>query len=569
MTVAALVVDAQPVRTAWWTYADADASYSAAALNLMLGRDVTFVDHPGLPITEAVAVVFAIEALVDQGSLGEGARRAFVDRTLLDLDGARGTFRGFAVAFYFLGALLGFVVAARLFGHWTWGFASGLLWFAAPGLVPMSIQLRPDVLLAVLALLFGFAVARAVERRSAAWYVASAAIVGFATMVKLHALALLPALALAALWRPAASADVAALPRRSIEWARGHRVLAAAVVSVWLLPAVLINALRLPFRPTAGQLAALAVVVCGVAAAFAAAELVARVRALRVLDRVVNRFTALVVGAFVAGILIPVTVSVPEGLRALVYIWNNLSGSGVQEGIEPFSTPLSSLDDLVGVRVLILFAVALVAGVAGLVRREPMPVVWMTAALTMGVMAYARPPNVHYFASSFVLSLLAALWLFQREPRARTSLLVWPVVLYVMWPSWDGRNVAAAEQERFAALVAPAKTYVESRLGPNEVALVPSYWPFADARYYELVEIYVDYSPTYPYRYLPATTGARTFASGRAFRPRYFIGPQVVGLAGPQRAQLGEMGEFTIAPVPDSGGLVAEIQQGPGLTEPW
>jgi hypothetical protein len=569
VTVAALVVDAQPLRSPWWTYADADASYSASALNLMLGRDVTFVDHPGLPITEAVAVAFGVEALFEEGSLAEAARLSFVDRTLLDLDSARSTFRGFAVVFYMLGALLAFFVAARLFGHWTWGLASGLLWIVAPGLGPMSIQLRPDVLLAVLVLLFAFAIARAAERRSAAWFAGAAAVVGFTTMVKLHALALLPALAVAALWRAPPEAEVDVLPRRGLEWGRRHRLALATLASVWLVPALLINAARMPFRPTAGQIGAVVLIVAGVAAAFGIAELVRRLLPLRPLGRVVNRFAALVIAAFAAGLLLPVTVSVPEGLRALVYLWRNLSGSGVQEGIEPFSTPLSSLDDLVGSKVLIVFLVGLLAGMIGVVRRDARPAVWMIGALSMGAMAYARPPNVHYFASSFVLAALAMLWLLQREPRARTSFLVWPVVLWLAWPSWEGRAADAAQQERFAALVAPAKAYVEPRLAEGEIAVVPSYWPFADARYFELVEIYVEHTPPYPYRYLPTTAGARSFAAIRGFRPRFFVSPEAAGVTAPQRAWLGELGEYTIAPVPASGGLVAEIQQGPGVTEPW
>ena len=38
LTLAALVVEAQPLRSPWWTYADADATYTASGLNLMLGR---------------------------------------------------------------------------------------------------------------------------------------------------------------------------------------------------------------------------------------------------------------------------------------------------------------------------------------------------------------------------------------------------------------------------------------------------------------------------------------------------------------------------------------------------
>jgi hypothetical protein len=185
----------------------------------------------------------------------------------------------------------------------------------------------------------------------------------------------------------------------------------------------------------------------------------------------------------------------------------------------------------------------------------------------MGVMAFARPPNVHYFAPSFVPAALALLWLLQRERGARASLLVWPVVLYLVVPAWDTKRGTAAEQEQFAAIVAPAKPFVESRLATGEVAIVPSYWPFADARYFELVEIYVEHTPPYPYRYLPATTAARSFAALRGIRPRYFVGPLASGLGGAQRVQLGELGEYTIAPAGMD--LVAEIVQGPGVTEPW
>jgi hypothetical protein len=37
LAVALAIVVAQPVRSLWWTYADADATYTAASLNLLLG----------------------------------------------------------------------------------------------------------------------------------------------------------------------------------------------------------------------------------------------------------------------------------------------------------------------------------------------------------------------------------------------------------------------------------------------------------------------------------------------------------------------------------------------------
>ncbi|MBA3384906.1 MAG: glycosyltransferase family 39 protein [Actinobacteria bacterium] len=566
LTLAAVAVEAQPIRSPWWTYADADATYTASALNLMLGEEVTFVDHPGLPITEAVAVAAGIDALASEGSLSQVARLRYVDRTLLDLDGARWLFRGFAVAFYLLGALLAFLLASRLFGHWSWGLANGLFWLAAPGLIAMSIQLRPDVLLAVLCLVFAFAIARAVDRRSVAWYAAAGVLVGFTTMVKLHALALLLPLLLAALWRPPAESELAATLERARGFVRAHRVAVGSIVGLWLALAVVLNWDRFPFDPSESQLGVtLAVLAVGLAAV-GLAEAAARVRVPRLVRRVASRFHALLVVSFIGGLLIPVTLDVQDGTRALLYIVRNVSGRGVQEGIEPYSTPLSALDGIVGTPIVFAFLLAALAGIVGVLRREPVPVVWAVAALATGVFAYARPPNVHYFAPAFVFAALALLWLLQRESRARMPILAWLLVLYIVWPAWDNRLNSTAEQERFAASVASAKQYVDANLPSGEFVLVPSYWPFADSRYFELVQIYVAHSPEYPYRYLPATAAVRSYEQPRQMRPRFYIGPLASNLTVGMQVELGDLGPYTIVP---REGLVAEIVNGPGVTEPW
>jgi hypothetical protein len=547
VAVAAIVVDAQPLRSPWWTYADADASYTASALNLLLGREVTFVDHPGLPLTEGVAAAFAVETLLEEGSLGQEARTAFVDEALLDLDSTRGTFRGFSALVYLLGALLSFVFAARLFGHWTWGLAAGLLWAAAPGLAAMSIQLRPDVALVVLTLVFGFAVAHAVERRSPVWYAGAAAVVGFATMVKLHALALLPALLVAAVWRPPVG------PLRLRRPARPLLVLALALPL--LLAAVLLNAWRLPWDVTGVQLGVFAGFAAAIAVVAVAAELLGR------------RLYGLLAVAFAGGVLLPVALDVPDGLRALHYVVRAISGRGVQEDVDSFATPIGNLDSIVGREAVLLFVLAAGAGLLGIVRRDPRPVVWSVGALSMGAMAFARPPNVHYFAPTYVLAVLALLWLLQRTRGARASLLVWPVVLFLFWPAWEKRDVPAAEQELLAASVLEPKRYIDENLRQGEVTLVPSYWPFEDSRYFELVEIYVEHTPNYPYRSLPTTAAVRPFAQLRGLRPRFYLGPQATNLTVGTRAQLGELGEYTLVPTPVEG--LAEIVQGPGVTESW
>ena len=114
----------------------------------------------------------------------------------------------------------------------------------------------------------------------------------------------------------------------------------------------------------------------------------------------------------------------------------------------------------------------------------------------------------------------ARTWPIARTGKARSSVCFF--LTPDVWPAWDNRLNSTAEQERFAATVASAKSYVDAQLAPNEVALVPSYWPFADSRYFELVQIYVAHSPEYPYRYLPATAAVRSYEQPRQMRPGPF-----------------------------------------------
>jgi hypothetical protein len=558
VTVAATVVDAQPVRSPWWTYADADASYTASALNLLLGNEVRYVDHPGTVLVEATAVVFGIDALLEKRSLSHAARLAYVDAQLLDLDDARAIFRGIAIAIYLGGALLSFLLAARLFGHWTWGLAAGLLWVAAPGLIAMSIQLRPDVLLAVACIVFAFLVGRALETRSAVLYGAAALTVGLGFMVKLHAVGLLAPLAVAALWRPPPAGWAVQTGKRARDWIGAHRTLVATLGALWFALAVALNWERFPFTPTDAQWAALAVLVSGFSLSVAVLVIARR-----------RRFVSLVsflAAACLTGVLIPVSLDTQDGLRAIVYVSKSISGRGVNEGVDSFSTPFSEIGSIVGMQVMIIFVLAAAAGILGLVVRNPQPVVWSLGALVMGIAAFARAPNVHYFAPAFALSIFAVLWLLHRG-RRHFPLLAWVLVLYVAWPAYDGRTGPAAEAERFAGIVRPSTEFVDGQLGAGEVALVPSYWPFADARFFELVQIYVEHTPEYPYRYLPTTAAARDFAATRGWRPRWFVGPQASSLTSDQSVTLGEWGDYTLRRAP-GGDIAAELVSGPGITSP-
>lgn len=533
-TVAAVVIGAQPVQSPWWTYADADATYTASALDLLLGEPVNYLDHPGLPVTESATLLFGIDALVEKRSLARSARYAYADERLLDLDRTRPVFRGLAIAFYTVGVLLSFLLVARLFGHWGWGLAGALLWVAAPGLIGMSIQLRPDTLLAVLCLVFGYLVARGVDTRATAQYAGAAFVAGFALMVKVHAVGLLVPLALALAWR-----------RPSDRWRPRQDVL-FSVGLLLAVPACLFNLARAPFHLTERQWQALALLV----AVGVVVLVLAHVSAIGV-----------VAAAFAAGVCVPIVLDVPDGLQALVRIAEAAAGGGVQEGVDPYSTSLLDLDDIVGRGTVAFMLLAAVAGAAGLVLREPRPVVWSSGALVLGVLVYARPPNVHYFAPTFVLSMLCVLWLFHRSGHTG-HVLVWPVVLLLSWPAFRDRDAGSVEARRFAGVVAASKAVVDARLQPGEFAYVPSYWPFPDSRYFELVQLYASHAPSYTYRYLPTTARAREFAETNGLRPRYYVGPLAVGVSGDAKVALGDAGTYAVRRLSDADILLRIL--GPG-----
>jgi hypothetical protein len=493
LAVAVFVLTAQPLRSPWWTYADADATYTGAALNLVAGERARFVDHPGLPITESAALVLTADALVD-GSFSTSERRAWADRMLLDLDGTRDVFRGVAVVFYLAGALVSMLLAAWFFGDWIAGLAGGLLWIGAPGLMPMSIQLRPDVLLGVCCVVFAYLVAAAAERRAPGLYAAAAGVAGFALTVKLHAVGLAVALAVAVAWRPPARA-----------WTPGRRELGAAAVLA--VVAVVANAERFPYTPTAAQATA------GIAtvAVLAGAVLLA--------VRGAGRPAAVagVVAAYVAGMLVPVALAVPDGLQALVLLAKAALGRGVSD-VPTFQTPLFDGLTLGGALPVVVLCLALAGAALAARRREPGPVIWAAGAAALLVLAWARPVASHYLAPAYLLAVPVVLWLAQALPR-RLAVLVVPLAVLAAWPAVRDRSAPADQATMLRAHAEAERAAAIAGLAPDQVAVAPSYFPDPDVRYFELVQIYVARTPDYPYRVLPATAAAASFAREHGLRP--------------------------------------------------
>jgi hypothetical protein len=556
-----LIVLAQPLRSPWWTYADADAPYTASGLNLLIGVPVRYLDHPGLPLEEAIAVTFGVDELVARVSGDAADGQEYVDSRLLDLDRTRPYFRSFAIAFYLLGAWLSFVLIGRVLGHWTWGLAGGLLWVVAPGLVPMSIQFRPDVLLAALLVAVAGLLGLALQRRSAPLYGGAAVLLGLAVMVKMHAAGMLPALALAAVWRSPAEGWTRRLAADVSAFARRRRAALAVGGAVWLGLAAVLNYRRLPFDVTREMALAFVGPPALVTAYLAVAIVAARRRAGAGLRRVFDPFLAFVAGAVVVGLFLPLTLNVPDGMHALVNIANGLSGRHVNETIDPFSTPLYLRQ--APFRELLMFALAGIAALVGLRRRDPQPVVWFVGALVLGVMAQARLAAIHYFAPAFVLCVPGALWLLCRERHRPASLLLWPVIAVLVLPVFEHRHDPRTETEQFAESVAPSARAIEARLQPDEVGLTQTYWPIADARYFDLVEPYVNYTPPYPYRFMTDATRALDLARERSLHFRYYTGTAAETVHGTQELEVGSLGTYTVRPVTGVPSVV-ELLAGPG-----
>jgi hypothetical protein len=563
------VVLAQPLGAPWWLYADADATYTASGLNLLLGEHTQYLDHPGLPLEEAAAATFGARLAVEQAA-GEGPVLApYVDGLLLDLDGAKDAWRAWAAFIYLAGGVLAFFLVGRLLGHWTWGTAAGLLWVAAPGLVPMSIQFRPDVLLSVLSLVCVFLAARAAQRRDALLFGLAGLALGLTLTVKIHAVGLLAPLALAVAFAPARAGWGADLRSRLARIPRAGRVALAGAALLWLALAVLLNRGRVPFDLTSGQrriILAGALLLGGYLAASLVAVRYVRGRAVR---RILDPFVAFVLLALVAGVLLPATLVLDDGAQMLVSMYDSLRGAGVNQGIE-FGSSTQQITDMP--RQLAMVAAAVLAGGLALLRRTLWPALFAVGAVAMGVLAYGRLGAIHYYAPAFVLAVPAALWLLTLLPRRRSiaaPLVVWPLVALAIVPTLEAVprfDDDAARQERIAAW---AEGVADRALATNEVALVPSYFPTADGRYFELVDIYVAHTPPYPYRFLPDSQLGFAEAVERGLRPAVYLTSAPVAEPGDLALSAGT---FTVEPAPELGGaegyVAVRIVGGEGVDRP-
>jgi hypothetical protein len=551
LAAAVFVVAGQPIRSPWWTYADADAAYTGSALNLLRGTRVKYLDHPGLPLTEVAAAAFGIDFARAHATGEVHERGQYVDSRMLDLDRTRIVFRSLGVLIYLAGTMVFFLLCSRLFGHWAWGLAGAALWLGAPALFLMSIMLRPDPALSILVFVFAYFLAQAVHRRSAGAFAAAGVVLGFTVMVKLQAAALVVPLAVGALWRhpePGWSRELRERSRTRWDQApRWSRIATVTAVALAVAGALTLNAgltwsLTSDEKREAIALLAAFVLLLG-------AYVIARRLPLPFVRRLASPFYGFLALTLLCGLAIPALADFPDWLRSLHVIAETFRGHGINTGVQPFGSHVDFGNAQLQ-RAGLVFAVGLVAAGVGLVKRDPRPVLWMLGATLLHLMAFARQGYPHYFAPGFVMSIPAVFWLATRVPRRIALLGTAVVVVAVLVPVFQMRTEPAEAIAYQRREIGPSLAEIKRRLRPHEVALTAYTWPEADNRYFLDVQFYVNYTPPYPYRFLPAWSAARPVMEQRGLRPRYYTGPEVPGLHSAKTIDVWDYGAIRIRALP-------------------
>ena len=542
VALAAGMVVARGVSQPWWLTADADAVYTTSGLNLLLGNHTFYLDHPGLPTEEALEAGFGAQYLAEKATGDRtGGVQAFADHIFLNLDRARPVYRSLAVAFYLLGVALAFLLVTRLLGHWTWGFAASLLWLAAPGLIPIAVQIRPDALLCALVLLTTYLIAKAAERRDAWLFVLAGVTVGFAVTVKLHAAGLVPVLLAAVVWRhPAPGWESAIRESVPLAWRR-HKRWAIPLSLLVVGSAVAFNLDRPAFTVTHQQ-ETLVFTILALVGGFGACALVARRLELPGAQRLFDPLVAIVAVAVLIGLAIPIVFDPEDGLQMLVSIKDTLSGHGVNQGIAAFSQLNRGYWSFPVFEGLLVFAAAMLATLLGLVRRDPVPVVFGFASAVLVTMALARYDQTYYLAPGYVAAIPAALWLF-RLPRNRAlPFFVWPLIAIVVVPQFQHLIVHETAPSAQAQAATLTRTLAPV-LKPGIVVLTPIQVPDTA---FDMAQFYGSYTPQYPYQFVSPWPPFIQLLEGRGLKVRYYAGPQASQVKGEADINLAGLGTFHV-----------------------
>ena len=503
--VALTLVSFQPLASPWWSGFDFDSAYVASALRLTRGERSVYYDHPGAPLQEALAASFTAASVLS----GE-PRRQHVDRWLADLDSTRPFLRAWGAFFFVISALLVFLTLAWLMGHPGWGLLGGALFLGAPDLIAWAAVVKTDVLLAGLSIVAVGLTLQAYRLRSAGLYLAAGAVVGYDVSVKLHAVGLLVPLALAVAVRP----PVPSWPRRfaagARDWLSAHRRPAGVVACVWLVLVVAVNLTAAPpeGKPLLELLAGL------VATAVAAALAWLLLRRTPLASRLTIGLG--IVAAGLAGLIVPnlLYASFPAPMARWIAI--TATGGGVNAGAGPELSPVDVLEPWT-----LLVVVAAIGAAAAVRDGDRENLLWAAGALAMGLLAYLRYGDLHYYAPAIALLVPLALRAFAAIT-PRPGLLAAALTAALLFTPYRVGIDTARDRGTIADRTERVNRWVEPRIEPGEVALTDL--ESSDGRYFYLVRIYApDASPEPEYRFLPVSHEAADYVRDRGLRVGWLV----------------------------------------------
>ena len=510
---AALVVAAcaalfafQPLGSPWWTGHDFDSAYAATGLTLFRGDRSIFYDHPGAPLQEGLGVVFTGAWLLG-GADGSRAERSL--EWVQHLDSTRAYLRSFGAFMFVAAGLLAFFTIAWVLRSALWGLVGALLALSSPDVIAWSSVVKPDSLLVGLSIAVTGLLVEAFRRRSGPLYLAAAFVLGFDLSVKVHAAALALPFVVALVWRPPPAGWWTAFRRDARRWLSQHRRLVLAVGCVWLALVLLLGVLGAP--PQAKPLLEAVVGTAVLVALGAGAWRLARQ----------TRFAGLAAAAIgsvfacLAGLVVPNLLfwSFPAPMLRQMAI--TLTGGGVNTGAHPELNPWNVLESW---RPFLL--VAAVGVVLAVRRREWEMLLWGVAAFGLGLLAFLRYGEFHYYAAAIGVAAPLVVYALRAIPVARPALALALAGLILFQPYRDEIDRAQARGE-VAERTQRVNEWVEPRLRPGEAAL--TYLESDDSRHLYIVDFYSPWNTERDYQFVPPGPEGEKYVRERGLRIAYVI----------------------------------------------
>jgi hypothetical protein len=504
VAVAASLLVFQPLRSPWWSGYDYDSVYVATGLTLFRGDRSNFYDHPGTPLQEGLAAIFTGAWLVSGDD-----RTAKADAWIADLDSTRAYLRVFGSLLYIASALIAFFTVAWITRSAWWGFLGGLLFLTSPDLITWAAVVKPDPLLAGLAVACVGLLVEAARRRSGPLYLAAAFVLGFDLSVKVQAVGLALPLVIAALLRPPPAGWWTTFRAQARAWLAAHRRLVFVAGGCWLALVVFLNALSAP--PAAKPLVELAAGLAALAALAVAAWRIFRGTRLAGIVSVAIGCTFALVAGMVVPNLFYASMPAPTVRQAAI----TLTGGGVNSGAHPAFGAWGTLADW-----HVLLIVAAVGFARGLLVRDVGVLLWAAGAFALGLLAYLRFGEIHYYTAAIALATPLVI-------RAAQSLPVAPVVLSVLLIAACIYRPSRTEIDKARSRTHDAEAtervnaWVEPRLHGIDVALTEL--EANDARIFHLVHFYSPWAEEPDYRFLPPDHDATQWIRDHDKRIAYFI----------------------------------------------